>query len=541
MYIIEGNIVDVVHKKIYPGRIHVSNGYIRNIVPGKVNLDQYIMPGFVDAHVHIESSMLTPEAFGALAIKHGTVGVVADPHEITNVLGTEGFRYMLDDAGNAVIKIRYGVPSCVPATPLETSGADINAKTIESLFQEDKRFHLAEMMNFPGVIVGDDDVMEKISVARRYGRVIDGHAPGLRGEELKKYAEAGISTDHECAEIGEAMEKIKLGMHILIREGSAAKNFEALIPLMNEYPEKLMFCTDDAHPDELSVRHIKQMVIRALEKGYDFWSVLRSTTLNPVRFYNLDMGLLQEGDPADFLVCDDLKNMKIHGVYVNGNRVYDGDNAVRNSGKSGVINNFRAGRITKEDINVHYRDGRRIRVIQAQDGSLYTKSLVIEPKHNKGHVVQDIEKDVLKIVVVNRYRNAPPAVAFIHGFGIKRGALASSIAHDSHNLVAVGTDDEYIVKVLNRVIDAKGGIAFTGGDTIELLPLPVAGLMTTEPGEKVAIQYARLNKLAQDAGSGLHAPFMTLSFMSLLVIPELKIGDKGLFDVNSFGFTDLWE
>ena len=567
---LSGKIVDVRNKRIYPGRLFIEEGIIKKIHPEKNVPDRYILPGFVDAHVHIESSMLTPVAFGKLAVRHGTTAVVADPHEIANVLGMEGIRYMTEQGKKSVIKIKYGIPSCVPATSFETSGAEISAKEIETLFRESEDYHLAEMMNFPGVIEKVPEVMKKIEVAKKYHRIIDGHAPGLMGEALKKYVEAGIMTDHECSTLEEAREKIALGMYILIREGSAAKNLEALMPLLDEAPDKVMFCTDDAHPDDLSERHIRHSVLRCLEKGYDFWHVLRAASINPVEFYGLKMGLLQENDPADFVVCDDLKELKIQEVYINGEKVFDGTNVLVDTPGSPVINRFEAEKIDPADLSISYREGKNLRVIGATDGSLFTNKLIMEPsvesfsslnrsssdsrsemyQDNRNEVkdklatlqaVPDIKRDLLKIVVLNRYtKKAHPVVGFIHGFGLKEGALASSIAHDSHNLIAVGTNDGEIVTAMNAVIEVKGGIAVTSKGHTDVLPLPVAGLMTTEDGEKVAEKYRQLNRLVQEAGSPLQAPFMTLSFMALLVIPELKIGDRGLFDVNKFDFTELW-
>jgi len=538
---ISGKIVDVIQRKIFPGKIMIGNGRIKRVIPAKKVPEQFILPGCIDAHVHIESSMLTPQQFARLAIRQGTVGVVTDPHEIANVLGVEGIRYMMKDAEKTPMKIKFGIPSCVPATSFETSGAVVGAEEIEIMFKEREDLHLAEMMNYPGVIYDDPEVMKKIAVARKYHRIIDGHAPGVRGKELKKYIDAGITTDHECSDLAEAEEKIHGGMKILIREGSAAKNFETLMPLIDTYPEELMFCTDDSHPDDLAEKHILDMVRRAVNKGYNLWNVLRVATVNPVRFYGLRVGLLQPGDEADFIICNNLKQWKLLAVFLGGQKVFDGVHVLTEKMESPVVNRFDASPVREEDIRVKAIPDKNIRVIMAQEGNLLTGEKIEMPLVKNGLVVSDPGRDILKIVVMNRYNEkVPPEVGFISGFGLQHGALASSIAHDSHNLIAIGTDDREIVHALNGVIREKGGIAVSRGDNIMVLPLPVAGLMSVEEGGIVVKKYQDINNIAKLTGTSLRAPFMTLSFMALLVIPELKIGDRGLFDVRKFGFTDLF-
>ncbi len=538
---IKGKIVDVIKKRIFPGKIVVEEGRIRRILTEKEVPDRYILPGFVDAHVHIESSMLTPVRFAELAIRQGTVAVVTDPHEIANVLGVDGIRFMQKEAERTPMKIQFGIPSCVPATPFETSGAVIGARETEEMMKADPSLHLAEMMNYPGVIYGDEEVQKKLEVARKYGRVVDGHAPGLRGEELEKYVQAGIQTDHECTDLEEAIEKIEKGMKILIREGSAARNFEELIPLVGKYPKEVMFCTDDSHPDDLAERHIRDLVRRAVAKGYDLWSVLEAAAVNPVEFYKMDVGLLQEGDPADFLVVEDLKDFVLKEVYIEGIRRYEGKKVSAGEPVEDTPNRFRASAIREEDIRIPEKKGRKIRVITANEGSLLTGKMVTDPEVKEGLVVADTERDLLKIVVVNRYdKNSGPVCGIVNGFGLKKGAIAGSIAHDSHNIIAVGVRDSDIVEAVNAVIREKGGMAVMDGKETAILPLPVAGLMTHEKGETVAGQYKEMNKRAEQLGTSLKAPFMTLSFMALLVIPELKIGDKGLFDVKSFQLKELF-
>jgi adenine deaminase len=537
---VEGNIVDVIRKRIAPGKIIFKNGKIDRIEKIKGNFSTWILPGFVDAHVHVESTMVTPVEFSRMAVRHGTITAVSDPHEIGNVLGEQGVRFMVENSQRTPFKFLFGAPSCVPATPFEKSGAEIDERGIGQLLEMDGVGYLAEMMNFPGVIQRDPGVMKKIEVARKKGVPLDGHAPGLIGEGLKKYVETGISTDHECTGQEEAREKIEEGMKILIREGSAAKNFDALIPLMNIAPERLMFCTDDCHPDELSKGHINQLVKRAISMGYDIFNVLRAASFNPVQHYGLDMGLLRPGDPADFIVVDDLSEMRVVETYIDGIPVYKEGKVHIPSVKTEQGNTFAERKITSSEIVVKKKTD-RMQVIEANDGSLITgRKLIRIP--GKGPVVEsNVEEDLMKIVVVNRYDDTvKPAVGFITGFGIRRGAIASSIAHDSHHVVCVGVSDGNILETIQWIFSRKGGIAVHDGERIHGLPLPIAGIMTPIPVEEVGKQYQEMNRIAAQLGSTLHAPFMTLSFMALLVIPTLKIGDRGLFDVDAFSFTPLF-
>jgi len=405
--------------------------------------------------------------------------------------------------------------------------------------------YLSEVMNYPGVINRDADLMAKIESARKRGKPVDGHAPGLRGEGVTDYASAGIQTDHECFTIEEAREKLDAGMSILIREGSAAKNFDALIPLMDEAPEKLMFCSDDKHPDALVEGHINDLVRRAVAEGYDLFDVLRAGCVHPVEHYGLDVGLLREGDPADFIVVDDLEMYKVRETYVRGEKVASGGESHIPRKESPVVNQFEALPVAPDNFVMTASSGSgseapTIRVIEAVDNQLVTSETAIDARVEDGCLVTDPDRDVLKITVVNRYQDAAPATAFVRGFGLAEGALASSVAHDSHNVVAVGTSDEALAKAVNAVIKAQGGISAVGGGTTRLLPLPVAGLISDRPYEEVARRYTALSRFVQeDLGSAMDAPFMTLSFMALLVIPQLKLSDKGLFDGETFEFVDL--
>lgn len=538
---IEGNIVDIEAGVIYPGRVTVNNGIIESIEPVEGSFGHFILPGFTDSHVHIESSMLIPSEFARLAVVHGTVATVSDPHEIANVCGMEGVEYMISNGKTVPFKFNFGAPSCVPATSFETAGAVLDVDDVRQLLEKPEIKYLSEMMNFPGVLNGDPEVLLKIKAAHDLGKPVDGHAPGLRGEEARIYTNAGISTDHECFTAKEALDKLELGMHILIREGSAAKNFEALIELLHDYPDQIMFCSDDKHPDSLEAGHINQLCARAVEKGIDIFKILKAACLNPVKHYQLDVGLLKEGDAADFIVVKDLDHFNVIQTYINGQLVAQNGQTLIESQASGVVNNFDCTPKTSEAFAVKADGASRLRVIEALDGQLITHPLSVLPKTENGYVIADIENDILKIAVVNRYFDAPVATAFIKNFGLKQGALASSVAHDSHNIVAVGVDDESICKAVNLVIEQKGGISAVKETKETTLPLPVAGLMSVEDGYAIARSYTAIDSMAKDMGSRLSAPFMTLSFMALLVIPALKLSDKGLFDGNKFEFMGATE
>ena len=539
-FTIGGQIVDLVNSRIFSGVVVVENGKITKIEEQPVGNMQYIMPGFVDAHVHIESSMLVPSEFARLATCHGTVATVSDPHEIANVLGKEGIQYMIDNGKKVPFKFFFGAPSCVPSTAFETAGFTLNADDIEELMASPDIYYLSEVMNYPGVIHEDPEIMRKIAAARHHGKPIDGHAPAMTGTDLQKYVSAGITTDHECFRLEGALEKISLGMKILIREGSAARNFDALIPLMATHPDKLMFCSDDKHPDELDDGHIDVLVRKAIELGYNVMDVLKAASLNAVKHYNLNVGMLQMGDDADFIVVDDLRHPVAKQTYIKGVLVAENGVSNINYKEAKTPNIFKAEFIDAEALFVP-DEGKMIKVIECFDGLLITKGFATEPKVVDGGVVSDVERDILKIVVVNRYQPTKPAVAFIKGFGLRRGALASSVAHDSHNIVAVGATDKDILHAVNLLIEHTGGVTAYCGTEMIAVPLPVAGLMSNEDGYEVAQAYQNADALAKRLGSTLYAPFMTLAFMALLVIPELKLSDQGLFDVKKFGITSVYE
>lgn len=537
---ISGLIVDVLQNKITEGTLHVINGKIKEIIPGQTDQKQYILPGLIDAHVHIESSMLVPAEFARLAVVHGTVATVSDPHEIGNVLGLPGVEYMLENGQKVPFKFYFGAPSCVPATPFETAGAEITTADIEQLFGRKEIKYLAEMMNWPGVLNQDADVLAKIKLAQKYGKQVDGHAPGLRGEQARQYIAAGISTDHECFTEEEARDKLRNGMKILIREGSAARNFEALIGLLPEFPDKIMFCSDDKHPDNLVEGHINLLVKRALAKDIDIFKILQAACVNPVRHYDLEVGLLQPQDPADFIVVDDLEQFNILQTYVNGQLVSDNGETQIPVSESRIVNNFNTSLKNPTHFRVNTAAATStIQVIEAYDGQLITGSISAPALIRDGNIISDVPQDILKIAVVNRYQEAEPAVAFIRNFGLKSGAIASSVGHDSHNIIAVGTDDETLCRAVNLVIEARGGVAAAGPEEGKILALPVAGIMSAADGYEVAKSYSEIDAYAKKLGCTLESPFMTLSFMGLLVIPALKLSDKGLFNGTTFEFTPV--
>ena len=538
-----GNIVFIPDQNIFYGEVVVNNGRIyaineidKNPRPGAY----YVTPGFIDSHVHIESSMLVPSEFAKLAVVHGTTGTISDPHEIANVCGIAGVRFMIDNGNTVPFKFHFGAPSCVPATIFETAGASLDSSAVEELLAQPEIKYLSEMMNFPGVLHADEEVMKKIAAAKKYNKPVDGHAPGLKGDIAKQYIDAGISTDHECFTAEEALDKLSFGMKILIREGSAAKNFDALITLMHDHFEHMMFCSDDKHPDSLVDGHINILCARAVTNGIDIFKVLQAACINPVLHYQMDNGILRKDDPADFIVLKDLVDFKVLQTYIDGELVAQNGESYILTKPSVIINEFNCNEKKPGDFIIPAGEaGEKILVIEALEGQLITNKISREATVVDGNIVSDTSQDILKIVVVNRYFNAPVAKAFIKNIGIKKGALASSVAHDSHNIVAVGVDDESISKAVNLIIQQRGGISAVTMHKELMLALPVAGLMSNSDGYEVAESYTNIDRFVkEELGSTLAAPFMTLSFMALLVIPHLKLGDKGLFDGDSFSLVE---
>ncbi len=525
---IKSNLVDIRARKIKAVSIEIQNALISSVKEIDEECSGYILPGFIDAHIHIESSMLIPSEFARVAVTHGTVATLSDPHEIANVLGIKGVEFMLENASNTNFKFYFGASPCVPATPFETNGASLDVDEITQLLQNPKIKFLGEVMNFPGVIAKDEDMMSKIEVARSLGKIIDGHAPGLRGDDLTSYIEAGVSTDHEAFSYEEAREKLQKGMKILIREGSAAKNFEELHTLIDEYYKDLMFCSDDKHPNDIAKGHINEMVAHAVSLGHDLFDVLQIACINPVEYYGLDVGTLRVGDSADFIMVEDLKDFKLIQTVIDGETVAMAAETELPSLHIIAPNNFKA--LPKSPKEFFLPECEAIEVIQAVDHQLMTYEKVLHPTN--------ADRDILKIAVINRYENTPiKGIAHIKGFGLKEGAIASSVAHDSHNIIVVGCSDGEMAKAVNLIIDAKGGISAVNQKNSHLLALGVAGIMSDKDGFSVAKEYEMIDRFVkEDLGSCLSSPFMTLSFMALLVIPEIKLSDKGLFDGRSFHF-----
>ena len=538
---IKGNLVNILDKTIFPAIVEVENSIIKKItkLDNGEDVKGFILPGFIDSHVHIESSMLVPVEFARLAVVHGTVATVSDPHEIANVCGLQGVEFMINNGKKVPFKFNFGAPSCVPATIFETAGAALDSADVEKLLQRDDIKYLSEMMNYPGVLNNDEEVLKKIAAAHKTNKPVDGHAPGLRGEQAEQYIDAGISTDHECFTAEEALEKLKYGMKILIREGSAAKNFEALAGLLHEHSDNMMFCSDDKHPDSLVEGHINRLCARAVAKGIDVFKVLRAACVNPVFHYKLNVGLLRIGDPADFIIAEDLTNFNIHQTYIDGELVAGNGETKLKSVRSENINHFNCMTKVAADFAVPASSigDEKVLVIEALDGQLITNKLSVPASLLKGKddfLHSNINEDILKIVVINRYYSAPVLIGWVKNFGLAEGAVASSVAHDSHNIIAAGADDESMAKAVNLVIKESGGISCVSEMDSRVIHLPVAGLMSNKDGYLIAKEYTEIDSMAKKSGSALSAPFMTLSFMALLVIPHIKISDKGLFDGDNF-------
>lgn len=534
---VRANLVDIAARRVFAAEIGWSAGVIGRIDElGAANPAwPCLIPGFIDAHVHIESSLLPPAEFARLAVRHGTVASVSDPHEIANVLGLDGVRWMLANAAQTPFHVLFGAPSCVPATAFETAGARLGVADVETLLATPGIGYLSEVMNFPGVLAGDPGLLAMIAAARRRGLPVDGHAPGLSGEAAAAYAAAGIGTDHECATLAEAEDKLRAGMAILIREGSAARNFETLHPLISRYPGRIMLCTDDCHPDDLARGHIDRLVARAIAHGHDLFAVLEAACLTPQRHYGLALGQLRVGDPFNAALVDNLRDFTVRATWLAGELAAENGQSCLPPVPCQPINRFAARAVRPEELCVAPSDADFSRVIAAEDGQLLTRELRLPLQ---GPSVAD---DVLLIAVVNRYTPTAPAVALVRGFGLQAGALASSVAHDSHNVIGVGCDAASLATALNAVIAVQGGLALVDGDgQVDCLPLPIAGLMSDLAGDTVASRYAALSDgVRHRLGSPLRAPYMTLSFMALLVIPELKLSDRGLFDGRAFALTEV--
>lgn len=537
---IRGNLLNVFTEEIYPAEISINNGLINCVKAVNKEFKEYILPGFIDAHIHIESSMLTPSRFAEAVVPHGTTSVISDPHEIANVLGSEGIEYMLKDASSVPLNFFFTAPSCVPATPFETSGAKIDSEEIDQMLLGVEIVALGEMMNFPGVLSGDKEVFAKIAAAKRNKKPVDGHAPLLSGEDLCKYISAGISTDHECTMKEEVIEKRKMGMKIMLRQGSSAKNLADLISAGGDF-----IVSDDKHPEDLLKGHVDMMLKEAVNLGLDPIEAVQMVTLNPATHYNLNTGLIAPGRAADLVIVDDLKNFKVNRVLIKGNLAAKNNKALFSVNPHKTGNSFKLNCKNSEDFEITSKTAGKdeknvlVRVIDVLEGQLITDENEAFLKVADGKIMPDLENDILKIAVVERYGHDNLSNAFIHGFGLKRGAIASSVAHDSHNILAVGTNSQDMAKAVNKLVNNHGGLVAVSNDQITSLKLPIAGLMSIESAEMVSSKFNVLQELVKDMGCNLDSPFMTLSFMALLVIPKLKISDLGLFDGVKFQFVDL--
>lgn len=538
---IEGNIVDLEHREIFAGTVVWEGGRIVEIKKCPTNNKEYIIPGFVDAHVHVESSMLSPTRFGQLVIGCGTIAIVTDPHEIANVMGTRGIDFMMDDSKDSPVKTFFSIPSCVPSTPFDVSGGIVSAADVEKLAASGRFVALSEMMNVPGVLYKDKEVMAKLAIARKYGLPIDGHSPRLSGKDLDEYISCGICTDHECLAYDEAKEKVEKGMKLLIREGSAARNYQALKQLIKEYPNEAMFCTDDAHPDDILDRgHIDKLVRMAIADHFDLFDVLRIASVNAIDHYKLDVGHLRVGDKADFIVVDSLTSFNTQMAFIDGverfNNRKDKSFVPTIVDKVIDLNNFNHDKIQLSELKKSV--DKPTLAIEIVENELVTKPYTYVPAVPIENLESDTSQDIVKIVYLNRYVNGKPQIAFCRGTHLSKGAFASSVAHDTHNIIAVGCDDESLLQVINTIIEHKGGLAVHDGDETYILPLPVGGIISDQTGIRVANKYDKLNELISQMGCRLSAPFMTLSFMSLVVIPEIKIGEKGLFSYSKFNWIE---
>jgi len=532
---LKANLIDIHNREIYPVELFIEDGKIQSINNIPEQQDIYICPGLIDAHIHIESSMLVPYEFAKAALCHGTIATISDPHEIANVMGVEGVHYMIDNAKDALLKFHFGAPSCVPATSFETAGAVIDPEQVRELLESEDIHYLSEMMNYPGVLHADPEVIKKIAYALELNKPVDGHAPGLMGRDAEKYVKAGISTDHECYTIEEARGKLSHGMKILIREGSAAKNYNALHPLITDHADRLMFCSDDKHPDDLLIGHIDVLIRRSLALGYDLFDLLRMASLNPVEHYRMNVGLLRVGEPADFILIDHPESFQVKETYVNGEKVADQNESVLVEKSHPIINQFNITEIKVSDLVLKGSEY-NTPIIEAIDGELITEKLDAQPIISDGVITSNLKQDILKVTVVNRYQKAPPAIGFIKKFKLKEGAIASTVAHDSHNIICVGVDDESMKTAINLLVKSQGGLSAVSSSSEKQIALPVAGLMSDRSCQEIGKAYKEMNAFVSGLGCELKAPYMTLSFMALLVIPKIKISDKGMFDAEGFSF-----
>jgi adenine deaminase len=551
LLIANAGIVNVFSGRIIQGNIAVKDGYIVGFgdYDAAATMDvkgRYVAPGFIDAHVHIESSMTGVTEFARAVVPCGTTTVVADPHEIANVLGTVGIDYMLRSAEDQPMDCLFTLPSCVPATDMETAGARLTAGDLESFMDHPRIVGLAEMMNYPGVIFTDAGVMAKLAMARRHHRTMDGHAPGLSGRRLLAYAAAGIASDHECTRAEEALEKLELGLRIMVREGTCARNLEALLPVINAQTwHRMMWCTDDRHPhDLLAEGHVDAVIRKAVAHGVDPLTAIRMGTINPADYFGIaDAGAIAPGRKANLVIFSDLGDIHAEQVFYMGRPVAENGRMLPRVQRPAPVAVPLSMNLKPDHLDFSIpATGRRMRVIRAIADQVVTRCEIMDVTEINGLAVADLAGDIIKLAVVERYTGqARTGRGFVTGLGLKRGAIASSVAHDSHNIIVAGVTDADMRAAVTAVVKMGGGLAAVAdGKLLASLPLPVAGLMSDQPVEAVRRQMDGMLASAKDLGATLADPFMTLGFLALPVIPDLKLTDLGLVDVARFAIVPLF-
>ncbi len=536
--IIKGNILNIYTDEIYPGEIEIEKGVIQSIREVSSFFNEIIVPGFIDSHIHIESSKLTPSRFAEIALKHGTTSVVADPHEIANVMGLEGIEYMLNDARNSPLKFNFAAPSCVPTTEYETAGATIDSNVIDDLLRKDEFVSLGEVMDYNGVIEGKEDLIAKIESAKKHKKPIDGHAPLVTGEDLQKYVKYGIDTDHECTSKREAAEKRRMGVKIMIREGSESHMLEELL-----HSDADFIVSDDICAEDLIDGHIDKLLRKAVSLGMDAFEALKLVTINPAKHYNLNVGSITPGKQADLVFIDNLEDFNVKRVIVDGNTIYKKQKLLYRANPMPVKTTLKITPKTAEDFDVKAQDENHksatVNVINVEDNTIISSHDTAKLSIDRNTVIPSVFEDILKISVIERYGGNTIANGFVHGFNIKNGAIASSVSHDSHNIIAVGTNSQYIAEATNKIIENKGGLVAMSNKEMIDLPLPIAGLMSDKSANVVSKVSSSLNELVSSMGCTLSSPYTTLSFLALPVVPSIKITNKGLFDVDANKFIDV--